>query len=115
MVYLVGSAGVDVEGNAKIFKGLFIDRMVTVYHCLRSNAFVAGLEGDGHAVFVRSANGNHIPSLVSQVAHINVGWNVDPGQMPQVKGPIGIGQCRGDQGALVFFVGHCVSILGAQR
>ena len=78
-----------------------------VHNFLRAYPFIPGFQGDRHPVLIRSADGDHISSPLSEVSNINIRRDIYPGQVPQVNGSVGIGQCRGYQGSLEFFCSHC--------
>ena len=70
--------------------------MVAVNYLLNGDAFLAGTNGDGYTVFVRTANEEHITTFQSEIAHINVGWYIHTSQVANMDGTVGIGQCRSD-------------------
>ena len=71
--------------------------MVFIHHLLGRNALFLGPNGDGHAVLVGTANKFYIAADRAQVAHVNVGGQINPGQMPNVYRPVGIGQSSGNR------------------
>ena len=99
-----GGAAVDVEGDAQFGEGLLDDFVVAVDDVLRCYAFAAGLDSDGHAVFVAAADKHHLLALGAQVACVDVSRNVHTGQVTDVYGSVGVGQRRGDGIALVLSV-----------
>ena len=106
LVYLGGRARVDVERDAQTLKRLLDDIVVAVAYVLRRHTFFLGLDGDGHAVLVAAAYELHVLALEAQVAHIDVGRHIDAGQVADVHRAVGIGQGRGHQRALEFFIFH---------
>ena len=84
--------------------------MVAVYDVLRRAAFLLGADGDGHAVLVASADEDDVLLLQAQVAHVDVGGDVDAGQVSDVDGTVGIGQGRCHGGTFELFL-HIVVIL----
>ena len=63
VVFVAGSARVDVERYSELLERLFYYIMVAVHDVLRRNAFLAGFDGDWHAVFVASADEKHVLTL----------------------------------------------------
>ncbi len=90
-------AGVDVEGNAEIGERLLDEVVVFVDDILRGASLLAGRHGDGHAVFVGSADKERFAPAHAQVADIDVGGNIDAGQMADVDGAVGIRQRASDE------------------
>ena len=87
-----GGPGVIVERDAELGKRIADDGIVLVHHLLRGDALAAGLDGDGHAVLVRSADEDHVASFLTEVAHIDIGRNIDSRQVSQVDRAVGIRQ-----------------------
>jgi hypothetical protein len=115
MVNLIGGSGVDIKGDPKIFKGLFVDGVITIHHILWRGSLFPGFQGDGHSMFIRSANGYHIPVPLAQVSHVDIRGHIDAGQVAQVKGPIGIRQGRGNQVSFIFSGRHIEVCLGPHK
>ena len=76
---------------------------ITVHDLLRRHPFLAGLDGDGHAVFVASADRNHVAAPEPQVTGINVRRYVNSRQMADMHRTVGIGKSRGNEITLEFF------------
>ncbi len=76
--------------------------MVAVYDILRSDALLAGLQGDGYSMLVAAAYHDGILAAQAQEAGIDVGGYIYSGEMADMNGTIGIGQSRGDEGAAEF-------------
>lgn len=91
MVHLVGGTGVYIECDAEIFKGLFIDVVVAIDNSLGGDSFVPGFQGDGYSVLIRSADRDYIPVAPAKVSYVNIGGDIDTGQVTQMDGAIGIG------------------------
>ena len=100
MVHLGGGAGVDVERDAEALEGVLDKRVVAVYDVLRGDALLLGAEGDGHAVLIRPTDEEDVASAESQIARVDVGWQVDTGKVSDMHRPVRVGQCGGDEGAL---------------
>ena len=82
--------------------------MVAVYNVLGCAAFLAGFDGDWHSMFVAAADEHNLLALCAQIAHIDVGWDIDAGQVSDVDGTVGVGQGRGFGVAFEFVVFLCV-------
>ena len=102
MMYLAGGAAVDVERDAKLGKRVFDELVIAVNHLLRCAALLAGAYGDGHAMFVATADKQHVTFLQAQVAHINVGRHIHPGQVADVHTAISVWQGGGNQRTVKF-------------
>ena len=96
MVSGVRGAGIDVERNPQFLERLLDDVVVTVHDILRGYAFFAGLKGNGHAVLVGAAEEKHLFSVVAEVAGIDVGRDVNTGQVTDMDGAVGVRQRGGD-------------------
>ena len=118
LVDLGRGAGVDVEGDPEVLKGLLDDPMELVHHLLRGDAPLLGLKGDRHTVFIGATDKEHLPSAQSQVAGVDVCRHVDAGEVTDVHRPIGVGQRGGDESSLevtiilthdlytLYYIGH---------
>ena len=87
-------ARIDVERHAEPLERLLDEFMVAVDDLLGRNALLAGLDGDGHTVFVGSADRNHVAALEPQITGINIRRYVDSRQVADMYGTVGIGECR---------------------
>ena len=65
--------------------------MIAVYYILRCNPFFFGTDGDGHSVFVGAADKDHVFFFQSQIADVDVGRYVNPCQVSDMNGAVGIG------------------------
>ena len=97
------SARVDVERHAESLERLPDEFMVAVDDLLGRDALLAGLDGDGHTVFVRSADGDHVAAFEPQVTGIDIRRYVDTGQVTDMDGTVGIGECRSHEIAFELF------------
>ncbi len=86
----VRGSGVDVEGDAEVLERLLDDVMVAVHDVLRGHALLAGLDGDGHAVLVGAADEEHLLAVVAQIARVDVGRDIDAGEVADVDGTVGV-------------------------
>ena len=80
--------------------------MITVYHILRGDTLLAGTNGDGHTVFVRTSDEHHVALLQTQVTYVDVGRYVNASQVTNMHTTIGIGQGRGHSYSLIIFLFH---------
>ncbi len=83
--------------------------MIAVYYILRCNPFFFGTDGDGHSVFVGAADKDHVFFFQSQIADVDVGRYVNPCQVSDMNGAVGIGQRRCHGGTLEFLF-HCIYV-----
>ena len=103
VMHLVGGARIYIESNAKIFESLLIDRMVPVDDILRTHPLTTCLQGYGNAMLIRSADMDNVLSAQPLVTGINIGRHIHTGQVTQVEGAVGIGECRGNEVSFVIF------------
>ena len=90
-------ARIDVERHAQTLERALDEFMIAIHDLLGRDALAAGLDGDGHAVLVASADRNHVAALQPQVSRVDVRRNVYARQMPDVHRTVRIGKGRGDQ------------------
>ena len=64
--------------------------VIPVHDVLWGYAFLARLNGDGHAMLVGAADEKNFFAVVAQIAGVNVGRNIDTGKVADVNGSIGI-------------------------
>ncbi len=96
-------ARIYVERYAQACERLLDERMVAVHHILRRDALLAGAYGDGHSVLVAAADEQHLLSLKTEIPRIDVGRDIDSGQVADMHRPVGVRQGRGDKCTLEFF------------
>ena len=109
---VAGGAGIDVEGDAEAFKTVFDELVVAVHHFLNAATFLAGTDGYGHTVLVRTADEEDIAVAEAEIAGIDVRGDVDTGEVADVHTAVGIGQGGGDEGSLEFIAHRWSVILG---
>ena len=97
---------INIERHAQPFERILNDVMITIDDFLRRNALLAGLDRDRHAMFVRSADRNHIAASQPQITRINIRRNVNSSQMTYVYGTVGIGKRRSHQITFELFRRH---------
>ena len=110
VVYFRRSTSIDVERDAELLERVADQRMVAVYHVLGCTAFLLGTDGDGHTVLVASADEDDVLLLEAQVAHVDVGGDVDAGQVTDVDRAVGIGQGRCHGSTFKLFLHIVVSL-----
>ena len=99
----VGGAGVDVEGDAQLLERLFDNVVITVHYVLRGHTLFAGFQRNRYAVLIGAAEEKHLLAVVAEVAGIDVGRDVNAGQMTDMYRSVGVRQRRGDGIAFGFF------------
>ena len=109
-VGFAGGAGINVEGDAEAFKTVFDELVVAVHHFLNTATFLAGTNGYGHTMLVRTADEEDFAVAEAEIAGIDVGGDVDTGQVADVHTAVGIGQGGGDEGSLEF-IAHRLSVI----
>ena len=77
LMYLWSGAAKEVERNAKAFERFANNLVVTVHHLLGGATFLTCTNGDGHTMFVRTADEKHFALLESEVTHVYICWYVD--------------------------------------
>ena len=63
VVGLRGGAAIDIKGDTKFFETLLDHLVVAVHHVLRGDTLLAGTDGDGHTVFIRATDKQHLALL----------------------------------------------------
>jgi len=96
MMYRIGSPGINIERNAKLFKGFFDYSVIFIHHLLRCNSFFFCFDGDGYAMFIASADKKYILAFGAQIANIDIGRNIYTGKVSDMNRPISIRQGRGN-------------------
>ena len=98
----VAGAVVDIERNAQPLEGILVELVVFIDDLLRRDALLLRPHGDGGAVFVGAADKDGVFAQEAEIANIDIGRQVSADEVPQVQGPVGIGQGRRDQMAFRF-------------
>ncbi len=83
--------------DAHARKRIAVNGVKFIDDSLRGGAFLARFQGDGRAMLIRTANKNDIAAPASQVADVDIGWQVCTGHLANMQGSIGIGKGSGDQ------------------
>ena len=81
--------------------------MVAVHDVLGCHALGLGLDGNGYAVLVAAADEEDVAAVEAQIACVDVGGDVNAGEVADVYGTVGVGKRRGDEGAFEV-LGHIV-------
>ena len=93
MMMRIGSGtAVYIERNTEFFERFFNQVVITIHHILRRASFFAGTNGDGHSVFVASADKQHLLTFQTKVSYINVGRHIHAGQVSDMHRTISIRQ-----------------------
>ena len=66
--------------------------MIAVDDILWRDAFLACADGDGHAMFVRTADKEYVFFLQTKITYINVCRDINTGQVTDMHRPVGIGE-----------------------
>ena len=77
-------AGIDIERDTELFERIFDDLMITVNNILRSHSLFLSLDGNGHSMLIRTTDKYYFFSFLPQIAHINIGRNINTGQMTDI-------------------------------
>ena len=87
--------------------------MVAVYHVLNGDSLLARPDGNGHSMLVRPSYEQHLTTLETKIADIDVGRNVYAGKMSYVYRPVCVWQ-GGGHGCPFEFLIHVSSHFGAK-
>ena len=99
-VHFGGGSSVVVERDAELLEGFFDDFVVAVHDLLGCASLFARSDGDGHAVFVRTTDEEHFAFFQAEIAHVDVGGDVNSRKVSDVDAAVGVGQRGGHGGAL---------------
>ena len=83
-------AGIDIERDTELFERIFDDLMITVNNILRSHSLFLSLDGNGHSMLIRTTDKYYFFSFLPQIAHLNIGRNINTGQMTDMHRPVSI-------------------------
>ena len=84
--------------------------VIAVHNVLRCHALLAGQQRDRHTVLIATADEHNVLFFQAQIAHINVGRNINSGQMADMHTPVGVGQSRCHGGSLELLVCHILYV-----
>ncbi len=85
-------ARIDVKRHTQLLKTVFYYFVVTVNNILGGHTLSLGLDGDRHPMLIAPADHDNILATHPQETGIDVGGNINPGQMAYMHRPVGIGQ-----------------------
>ena len=102
---------IDVERHSQPLERLFDQRVVTVHDLLGRHTLLAGFDGDGHAVFIRSADRDHVAAFEPQITGIDVRRYVNSRQVADMYRTIRIGERRCHEVAFELFCHKTDTIL----
>ena len=102
LMYGGGRPAVDVEIDAQPGEGVPYQAVVPVHYVLGRTALLAGLDCDGHPVFVGAAHEQHVLALQAKIPDVYVGRHVDSGQMSYMHRAVGVRQGAGYKRSLEF-------------
>ena len=103
-MHLGRGASIYIERDAELLKRVLDQLMVAVHHVLRRDALLAGPDGDGHAVFVRTADEEYVLLLQPEIAHVDVRRDVHARQVSDMHRPVGVRQGRRDSCSFEFLL-----------
>lgn len=83
-------AGIDVERDTQFLERVFDDRVVTIHDVLRSNALSFSFYSDWNTMLVATTDHDDVATLQAQVTGVNVGGNVNSGEVTDVDGAVGV-------------------------
>src|SRR6185295_6444845 len=87
----------DVELDPEAVEGGLDDRAPARDVLRVGHVLLLGVDRDRHAVLVRAAHEQHLLALHAQRAHVHVGRQVGPGDVPEVHRAVGVGERAGDE------------------
>src|SRR5690606_38607933 len=106
-----GGAGEQVVGEAEGDQVLDDDPVVAVGQLAGAHALLVGQDLDRGAVLVGAADHEHVVAAHSLEAREDVGGDPEPGYVPNVARPVGVGP--GPRGQDVAFRRHATRLKGA--
>lgn len=93
------SARIYVERDAELLKRVFDNLMVAVDDILGCDTLFFCFNGDRHPMLVGSTDHNHVLALKAQEAGVNVGGDVNTGEVTDVHRAVGVGESSSDKSA----------------
>ena len=100
VVGLARRAAIDIEGDAEALEAVLDKIVIAVHYLLNGDAFLAGTDGDRHAVFVATADKEALTPFETQVAGIDVCRHVNASKVADMDWSVGIGQSGRYKGSL---------------
>ena len=108
---LACSATVDVEGDTKLLKRVFNELMIAVTYVLWGDTFLLCTDGDRHSMLVTTTDESYFTVLQSEVAYVDVSWNIHSGKVSYMHTTIRIRQCGRHSSTLEFLFFHICLIV----
>ncbi|CAI8254808.1 MAG: Uncharacterised protein [Flavobacteriia bacterium] len=96
VIFRRGTA-VDIEGDAEFLERSLHHIVVAVHDRPRLHSFLSRTHGDGHTVFVRTANKADILPHLAEKTNVDIRRKITARYVPDVHGAVGVGQCCRDQ------------------
>ena len=67
--------------------------MIAVYHILWGDALLAGTNGDGYTMLIRTTDEHNVLLLQTEVTNVDISRDIDTCQVTDVYTTVSIGQC----------------------
>ena len=90
-------AAVDIEGDTEFLERPLHHIVVAIHDRPRLHAFLSRTHGDGHTVFVRTADKANILPHLAEKTNVDIRRKITARNVPDVHGAVGVGQCCRDQ------------------
>src|SRR5438067_7490997 len=104
-------AAVNVEANPQPGEVRRLPLVVASREFSGRDTFLTSGYLDRYAVVIAAADEADVIALRPQIAHVDVGGQIGPGNVTDVQAPVGIGQCGGYEKSAL----HGVDSRGARR
>ena len=99
VVRLAGSTTIHIKRYAEFLKAVLNKIMVAVHHLLDCDSLLAGTDGNRHTMLIRASDEQYVPTFQTQIAHINVGGNIDTCQMANMNRTVCVWQSGRNKGS----------------
>ena len=100
MVRLTSRARIYIERYTKTLKRIFDDLVVTVHYLLGGNTLFACTNGDRNTMLIATTHKKHIFAFQTEIANINISWNIYTRKVSNMHGTIGIWKSRSYKSSL---------------
>ena len=80
--------------------------MIAIYDILWGDALLAGTDGDGHTVLIRTADEQHFTLLQTEIAHIDISGYIHTSQVSDMYAAISVWERRRHRRTLISLVFH---------
>jgi hypothetical protein len=84
---------VDIKRNTEISEGSFDEFVISIDDLLGGDPFFPCPDGNGHTVFVTTADKENFFAFETQIAGINVRRNIHSGEVSNMHGTVRIREC----------------------